>query len=498
MNETQLQSVAMAGPSSRRWASNASILIGSCALVATAYWLGMSWLGEPVLGVPAGVWSVAVVFALLRWGEGVVLDRYLSSAPGEGLARWFALAGEALARGARGVADAVLAVPARAEGALSGFAEGWRSMGCPAPRDRSAQTWIRHAERQLCEHESDAPAPGPSRQPATVRSGKPRVGIDAPAHVVQRMLNGTNDARVDWVPIREIGLRPAELCRLRRLDALLQQQERGLVLTGPAGDAGDGSWPDWSEAPTQTTFATLFPLRLEATRVSLGQLTLASAAERDLVATLVEGAVLLAREGRLGMPPAGEREGLVAAMGRLGAAFASAEAGTVHGPAAQAAARVLSSWLCVSERGPSVEDRRELLERCVAAVPGEAETHLRLGAGRIADSDEAGGLSALRRGQVLLGRPARLSADDQLAFLQSELEHGVGDDMAVGRIAAGLTLLRGCLPAEEFAYVGEDLLDDMRFAGWLVGRDPERLMLLRVVRALAGEVEGPTRKTVAA
>src|SRR5262245_32261600 len=43
--------------------SGTSFLLGTCGTVATAAYLGVDWLREPVLGLPAGVWTIALVQA---------------------------------------------------------------------------------------------------------------------------------------------------------------------------------------------------------------------------------------------------------------------------------------------------------------------------------------------------------------------------------------------------------------------------------------------------
>ena len=89
-------------------------------------------------------------------------------------------------------------------------------------------------------------------------------------------------------------------------------------------------------------------------------------------------------------------------------------------------------------------------------------------------------------------------------MLSCELEHGPYSPMTLGRVAAGICLLCASSPTERLAYLRDDLLEDMRYSGWLVGRDTERAVLIDVFRAIerarrgeSARVTGPSNAKAA-
>jgi len=111
---------------------------------------------------------------------------------------------------------------------------------------------------------------------------------------------------------------------------------------------------------------------------------------------------------------------------------------------------------------------------------------LRLAAARFAVCDDSAGMESLLRAQHVLHEQG-LPEFDQSAFLQSELEHGVSAPIALGRVAAGIALVCASLGADKIPYFRDDVMDDARYSGWLVGRDQDRKFLLEVFDAIIRE-----------
>lgn len=449
----------------------ATLLLASAAIVALAYWLGAAWLENPVLGVPAGLWAIAVIFAVCRWGEGLVLDAWIDRLRHRSrgsLHRWTSFLPSIL--------HALAGVPARFTRACSAFASAWRFADSPAQTSHDAIV-------ELSPYAGTMPT----------RSARIRVGLDLPDHIAHRLMNTSGMKRIEWVPLLEQGLRPQELCRVRRLDAVLHRMGDMIVATPADTGPLDPLWNDWSQPISPITYAAVFPMRIDALRVALGDTSFSDAVEREIAGALLEALVHL-RHAPIrvrGTPPGRDDQ----IMRRIASILESREQTHATWSCYRTACRLLSAWLCVRPVDWSDQETLEAIELCARVLPGEPEVMLRLAAVRLVMGEDDNALRAITDADRLLRASHRLSHESQLPFVQSELSIGGADSMTFGRVAAGLCLCAASLPADRLPYLRDDVLDEARFSAWLIDREDERYLLARILRELeaARALDTPTR-----
>ncbi|QKK08165.1 MAG: hypothetical protein HND58_08245 [Planctomycetota bacterium] len=133
----------------------------------------------------------------------------------------------------------------------------------------------------------------------------------------------------------------------------------------------------------------------------------------------------------------------------------------------------------------SPTERLDGLRALVGAGDVSGKTALRLGAANIAGLEDDEGMDWLVRADALLRDGSTDVAElDHVAFLESELSHGSDDPMGVGRAAAGICLVCASASPEQLPFIRDDMLEEMAYAGWLVGRDQDRGLLIRVFREI--------------
>ncbi len=460
--------------------------MGSSAVVALAYWLGAGWLAQGAMGLPAGVW---VVVLLTAWSA-------------------------RLQRGAGGVA-AAKAPAAGATGHSLNSGSAWTTRG----RIRLAFAAARVMD--LIDVLDDLLARTPlggiglgddwrqrlSRRLMGIRlpAGALRLGFGTSRRRAQQVID-QDPAGAEWFLVSR-GVEPEAAATEHALDAVLTEPAPGVIriqtLERPGADA---SWFDWG-VRRPLSYEAVFPLRLDPAQVHLdlsaeGEL----AGSAEIVAELLRTAAILSRHPErldvqdhiLGRRPSSRWPGVsseleslggaedesVQAMTRLAMLMEQRSRGGRSTAADRAAARAVSSWLASWDEAVQDDQRRSWIEACSRVLPDEPEVMLRLAAVRLAAMDDEMGIAALRDADAMLQREEGLCVGDPVAFLQAELEHGPENPMTVARVAAGLCLALAGVPTSQIAFLQEDLLDDMRFASWLVGRDQDRAILMRVLREL--------------
>ncbi len=449
----------------------ASLLIASCAIVGLAYWLGATWLQNPVLAIPGGLWGVAVVFALLRWGERPARNTWLDR-----LRARISFGLSYLRQQLPAIIQPLAAIPDRLASAARGAHDGWHNTEDPS-------LTISYGISEL--H-------APARAHATPqRNSRPRVGIDLSNHLANRLMHTTGAKRVEWVTLREQGLRSQELCRIHRLDAVVHQQGETICIapadTGPL----EPIWDDWATPTTPISYASVFPMRTDAARVTIGDTTFADPVERDITATMIEAIVHL-RHAPVRVAPHRALPPASAPMRHLASLIIDHEQTHASWSGYRAACRVLTAWLSVNPVEWSDEDILETLASCVRTLSDEPEVLLRASAVRFVLGDDASALQCIAEADTLLRSANTVCPESQLPFVQSELNMGGDDPLAFGRIAAGLCLCAATTSANELTFMRDDLLDEARFTEWLIGRDAERFVLMQVFRELQRGREGQT------
>jgi len=444
-------------------------LLGACAVVLTASVLGASWLSTPILGLPAGVWTVPLLYvAIVRGGRAITnpvnrsarADRAMGS-PANAVRRRL---GEAFSRFSRA-----------ASGSLDVFAE-LPSRLALASVSRATDT---EPDDEL------APRVSNSRRSDHNGSGSvPRIAVIEPRRHAMALLQASGSERAQWAvldlrqPIAYDGAFP-------RADASLTtcEPETLVVTLGDGNQSSGPSWRDWSE-PCEASYPGVFPVRLDPESVTIRGLDPQDAAQVRIAVQLAEAAVLLRRqaEGVAG----GEPGAANIAMELLRSAVIGAAVRDRHDEPARVAASVVSAWLVGGNSGLDVD---EVLEGTEAAArvskgdSGDATMSLRLAAARFAAGEDELAFHALDQAAELIGTRTDSHAGDQAMFVQSELELAREDDeLAVGRIAAGICLCLSRAAPGVAEHLAGDLLDDMQYSPALLGRDQDRAVLMRVLR----------------
>ncbi len=359
-----------------------------------------------------------------------------------------------------------------------------------------------------------------------------RLGLLAPGRWADMLMNAKGVLACEWLVIAGTH-NDAELWRTARslaIDALISRDDHGNYVVWTQESVDRPAWcDDWAEA-RPVSYATVFPMRLDCSRVTIpGQVVVGGATrmpEPTLVRLLVEAAALFSRvparldkdqinRGRL--PVHAPIPQLVAVEARDAEAKRQRECAravealreamfkaclaagdTVWTGLAQVAARVAGAWASVDAPGADLGTRLEVLEWCAAALPDDPETLLRLGAARIAAVDDIAGINAMDRAA------SRLLALDEPAveasgFVQAELERGVEhDDVRFGRIAAGICMLACSCQEAHMEHVIEDLREDMAKSEMLVGMDQDRRVLEEIFDRVRFVRMGATMKPATA
>lgn len=431
-------------------AGTAGTVLAACACVATARYLGADWLNETSLGLPMGVWVVALAGA---WNGAVRASR------------------ERRRRAARRTDHRGWTWP------QSSLFSGLMKLGASIAERGCAIMGI-DAAGVAAWHDSIAWPQRPLR-----------VGLAIDGEPAKLITHGPGAAGIDFVHCRAD-------CHDVSLDAVVLPAEGGLCVRTGATDARDAAWFDWG-AERPLSYLSLFPVRIDPEFVTITDQRGVPTGSSAMLSQVVRAAALFSRSaGRLslhdrlmGRRPVGESRGrgdlesLDACMERLAEQIQTHTNPAELSPADRVACRAVSAWLATT--GPIDQAKRLALMECVAKlIAGEPETMLRLAAVRIASMEDEDGIEAIVAADKLLRQRETHVSSEQASMLSCELEHGPYSPMTLGRVAAGICLLCASSPTERLAYLRDDLLEDMRYSGWLVGRDTERALLIDVFRAI--------------
>ena len=439
--------------------------LAALGLVMLANALGATWLTAPILSVPLGVWCV---------GIGLGVAAILSQ-------RWPGLTKADLA---------VWATPQiRRITDIASAAFLWL-LKTLLGEDRAIRI-----ERSLC-----------ARLDRTPWWSTPlRVGLDVSPTLAQDIMQAPGLSTVRWLEVTHDQARddPNAFCEQHALDAVVFALPNGGLRIVTLRRRGlDASLPDWSfDRPV--TLGTLFPHRIDPGVVEIGR------ASVQLQRAMIDAAVVMTRlPSRLGLADrlAGRRAIDGKATHRAVRPIEQAKAdtpaqvmaalleaagaeGVFESYAAQTAIRAASAWAAstpLTRRAVDDHAQRELLERAAQLAPTSLSTRLRLAAARFAVLDDKGGLDELAVSYELL-RTQRVIRDNTVdaAFLDEALRESPDNSTSVGKVAAGLTLLIGSTPPDQLNYLRDDLLDEARYADWLIGRDPDTTLLDMVFRRLS-------------
>lgn len=472
-----------------------SATLGACAAVGTAAWLGADWLREPVAGLPAGAWLIGAgagwAWAASRRRSGAFVEGSVLPAVTEGAAsddvvcrlRPSPGTGTGVLSSGGGLAGSVGAL-------LAAACDGASALGRRVPAlGGFASAW---GERLGEWHDRSSWPSSPLR-----------IGVDASDDAWRALTHSDGTTPVRWAPVpRAWDDRTA--CRRLGLDAVVRHYPHGPVrITFAEHEDREAAWYDWS-SPPPLTFASLFPVRVDPARVTLNWVDLTDRSEVALLRAVVEGGAALSRTaarlsladrlrgrrpltGGLARVVCGGTDGetVEGAMRHLGRCLAqSTRSGDQATPLQRAAANAASAWVSGADALMDPEERLRTVETAWRILGDEPEVLLRLVAARFAAFQDRGALEAVLGADRAIRERNPEPITDHMAFLQSEVELGLPAPQTLGRVAAGICLVCATSPVERIAYLRDDVTDDMRYSGWLVGRDQDRALLTEVFRVL--------------
>ncbi len=327
-----------------------------------------------------------------------------------------------------------------------------------------------------------------------------RVAITTRAAWARRLPDSRGNFRVEWFQAGTME-RADDLLARRGFDAVVSSTAEGrpeIILRESEGR--EAAWFDWGSA-RPLSYPALFPVRLDCARISLAADPRTEPHTR-LLRALIEAACVLARsEARTsltdrlaGRVPAGTPRTVEPAADRaVSSALTNLAEVLLETPTSQdqpgdapalglVAARVVGAWAATADDRLSDDRRRHFAQAAAAHAPAEPESWFRLAAVQFATLDDASGFNALSRAEALVRTTPDLPIHaDQQVFLSAELSADDGQCTTLGRVASGLGLLLSTLAGDKLHYVADDLRDELRFSGLIVGRDQDHRLLLEVV-----------------
>jgi hypothetical protein len=313
---------------------------------------------------------------------------------------------------------------------------------------------------------------------------------------------------VEWVILSPSADDQAAI-RRHNLDALLRTSGEGpghpMRVVSREYPEREAAWYDWS-TPRPLTYAALFPVRVDVSRVTLESVDLAREQQANLLASALRAAAVLSRcPSRLrlsdhltGRLPSARRDEAVrtpnslADRSMLELVDALVASGSDPSPVARAAGRVVSAWLASTEAWLDLDLRRKGVEAALSVVGEEPEILLRAAAVRLAMFEDDAAFDLFRTAERIIRSGTHPTLEEHLAFLQAELELGSPNPLTLGRVASGICLVCATSPREKVAFIRGDIMDDVRHSAWLVGRDQDRQVLREVFSLMGADQPNPT------
>lgn len=494
------------------------MLIGATLVVAVGYWLGAGWLASPVLGVPTGLYAIVVLFAVIRWGDRVRLERVsrqtgsslgiLVRQIGGWLGDWFGrIPGLITARlprmtRLREVLGELGDEIAQTTGEIACV---WRLDGDASPSGHKTHSTQRREHRRSTRATRPTACTGDA---AGMRSGaaraadhadaddRLRIGYDLPESWAGCLLDAGGDAScaIEWVETADPSLTTGRACRELGLDGVVRYEGVGTgrvrLLTRPGLDQDDAQ-DDWAKAEP-ISYATVFPGRLDPIAVTLGRGGELLARDVPLAQSVIASAGWLRRAHLSGHELDYERARM--AMRRSVRQLGLVLGGQTPADLVASACESISSAACLWSDLLPPGERVEVLEAIRRERVGDPAITLRLAAACLADFQDTRGRALLDEASDELARRGGVAGVSPLGFVLSELEHGEGSGLSLGRVGAASCLLAAATETSEYPFVRDDLFDDMRYAPWLVGRDQDRALLMelywdRTVEAMVGKTD---------
>ncbi|GAB4385581.1 MAG: hypothetical protein Kow0022_12020 [Phycisphaerales bacterium] len=445
----------------------AVVLCVAASIVVTAYLLGAAWLGHVLLGLPLGVWVLAAVYVAWRRGWFELLE---TSIPGFSGRRWFSVSPVAQRRLAP-----LMRWLVACRAVLSDLAIAAWNLEPRTPAD------LRACILRALDNRPELAAPL-------------QIALAAPPEIAAHLARFETAVPVCWHHFAD-----SSAIRTHRFELLFQHDGfQGGTATAPETGGQSATWFDWS-VPRPLSFASVFPHHVDPAQVTIALLPSEESDDPLVTALLVAAAAQARCPARLSLadrlagriPLDGDENPStidpgafrVRAMRRIEQILAGRDPDDAT-VVERTAASVVSAWLVTPGARVPMAERRSMLERVARFQRTRAETWLRLAAVRFANYDDDGAIDALLEADPLVRAASDQIVLDQSAFVLSELTHGGSGPLTLGRVAAGICLLAAQHPYERLEYLRDDLIEELRYAGWLVGRDQDTLVLHRIIREL--------------
>jgi hypothetical protein len=479
-------------------------------LVAVA--LGADWLTHPLLGLPVGLWVIALGFVLMRAVAArtheAKVRRTTIEFDNKPLASTAQPVQTAQAASPVGAMPSDVAPSGRADRhahrtrrskttAYTTLAPAIDSVAAVARR--FGPTILRDPDRFSDVRETIIDKLDRSRWPAA----PVRIGLDLPWAFAQAILSAPGVANVRFEPV-DASFDDETMLRRAGFDAIIRQTNAGPTrIVTPEHDGLEAGWFDWAR-PTPLSYASVFPSRIDPNLITFAGLSSVDDRQARTIRLLAEAAALLSRTpARLGLTDrirgrrpidfrlnrwdgesiAPHAAALHAVLEQLGEIVVHAEKGD-RSPALAAAARATSAWFVTADWFACEETRRRVIESAVRVLPDEPEPALRAVAVEFADLDDDAAMETVVRAEAVMREHAHLTVADTGAFVQSEIDCGVAGPLTVGRVAAGICMMCALTEPAKLQFYRQDLTEDLRFAPWLLGRDADARVLIEVVRTI--------------
>lgn len=448
-----------------------SVGLLSCAAVSTAQYLGMGWVSDMVLGVPAGLWIAGALTTATWWRERAGRGATTASLPGA--------AGRAASL-AHGVQSSVRTALAERAGSVAR-----RFMAHPIYARPESQNEVTELGPELIK---------PERPTArkTRDSVAQRIAVSGPAEFVDAFVEQAREeveAEASFEPVAT-PIRESAECVKRALAGAVTFTEAGQTsIVLPEHRGRDAAWSDWSQR-LALSYPAVFPPRVDPARIVCGPVRIHSARESRLIARLADASSTLSQiEARTGYRRSNEwravqQQNAARSMTALARTFVGdwgTTAPAAASPVCRTAARAVSAWLSMCDTGIEPQERRAWIQTCSTFLADEPESYLRLAAAHIGAFEDDESLPSLKRAFELMRASGEVPLSDPLAFVLAEMEVGAFNSMSLGRVAAGLAIAWATTPAESLDYLRDDLIDDLQFSGRLMGREQDRAFLKHVM-----------------
>jgi len=470
-------------------------VVGACVLVMTGYTLGLDWLASRLVGVPAGIWIVALVMLVSEYrrqrGDGAD-EREISRAAAGLLAR---------------LDPTRLRLPRINLDRLRAALPGSNAVGGVLELVGVSAGTLDNAKRTITDITNKVSPPN-----SILRIGVDLAVIDARELIAFGMREDNLGVQVEWVKAQSGLVTDVEKDTASgNFDVLVRRESRGDINIFVAEQDGRAAaWHDWG-LPLPLGYAGVFPPRIDPARVALSGCDLQNQDHAALAAQMTVACAMLARAPGRASPAARSSLGLTltarpaipaiaspggplsAIMQRLGATMRRCVEGdgsvcSMTPGFVKAAARAYTAHLVGFEHGSAAGACAESISFASTLLPGEHEPVLRLAAAQLATGNqfaEDARRTLMSACESLMRSECRCDADP-LAFIMSEVELGEPGQMTLGRIAAGIALVWATAPRDTVDYLREDLLDDLAHAGWLRERPGDVQVLKGVLKELEG------------